>query len=164
MPDGQRRFDSDETALLSLARSQALGRDYNRALRSFQSAIVELAFPGETPVQPQYLSHYGIALAMASGRCEEGRRLCERSIQLEPYEPEHYLNLARIHFESGNHAAAILACEEGLSICPQDPLLTQERKALDRRKGSFFPMLPRNHPLNRCVGMFLRSPRTSSGS
>ena len=152
-------FDTDETALLRLARSQALGRDYQRALRSFQRAISELAFPGEAPVQPQYLSHYGIALAMASGRREEGRRLCERSIQLEPYEPEHYLNLARIHFTAGNHAAAILACDEGLSICPQDPFLTQERDAMDRRVASFFRLLPRSHPLNRCVGLFLRAAR-----
>jgi tetratricopeptide (TPR) repeat protein len=157
-------LDTDDTALLSLARSQSLGGDYSRALHSFQRAIIELAFPGETPVQPQYLSHYGIALAMASGRCEEGRRLCERSIQLEPYEPEHYLNLARIHFGSGNRAAAILACEEGLSICPQDPLLTQERDAMNRRKGSFFRLLPRNHPLNRCIGRFRRAPRTSGQS
>ena len=153
-------FDTDETALLSLARTQALGRDYPRALRSFQRAISELGFPGETPVQPQYLSHYGIALAMASGRHEEGRRLCERSIQLEPYEPEHYLNLARIHFTAGDRAAAILACDDGLSICPQDPLLTQERDAMDRRRASLFSLLPRSHPLNRCVGRFLRVTRS----
>lgn len=157
-------FDTDETTMLILARSQALGRDYSRALRSFQRAISELAFPGETPVQPQYLSHYGIALAMASGRREEGRRLCERSIQLEPYEPEHYLNLARIHFTAGDRAAAIMACDEGLSICPQDPLLTQERVAMDRRQAAFFRLLPRSHPLNRCVGRFLRVPRSAGRS
>ena len=157
-------FDCDGTGLLSLARNQALGRDYVTALRNFQRAISEAPFPGETLVHPQYLSHYALSLAMASGRREEGRRLCERSIQLEPYEPEHYLNLARIHLGMGNRAAAILACEKGLSICPQHPLLTQERDALDRRRTSFFSVLPRHHPLNRCVGRFLRATRNSGRS
>jgi tetratricopeptide (TPR) repeat protein len=157
-------FDTDGAALLSLARSQALERDYNAALRSFQRAISEIAFLGETLVHPQYLSHYGISLAMASGRREEGRRLCERSIQLEPYEPEHYLNLARIHLGTGNRTAAILACEEGLAICPQDSLLAQELDAMERRKAAVFPLLPRDHPLNRCVGRFLRSARSPRSS
>ena len=157
-------FDASETALLSLARNQALGREYVTALRNFQRVISEAPFPGETLVAPQYLSHYAISLAMASGRREEGRRLCERSIQLEPYEPEHYLNLARIHLGTGNRAAAILACEEGLSICPQHPLLTLERDAMERRRTSFLPGLPRDHPLNRCVGRFLRAVRSPGRS
>src|SRR5262245_35167169 len=152
-------FDTDGKALLTLARNQALGRDYVTALRSFQQDISEIPFPGETLVNPQYLSHYGISLAMATGRREEGRRLCERSIQLEPYEPAHYLNLARIHLGAGNRAAAFRACEEGLSVGPRHPLLARAREARDRRRARIIPLLPRDHPLNRCVGRFLRGAR-----
>jgi len=141
--------------LLGNARRQILAKDYISALRSFQRAIADMAFDGETVVQPQFLSHYGAALAMASGKRDEGRRLCERSIQLEPYEPEHYLNLARIHQSAGNRRAAFGAFDRGLAISPEHPLLLKERTSMDRRTALAVPSLHRDHPLNRCLGKLL---------
>jgi len=150
-------FDTEGTDLLSQARLQALGRDYVSALRTFQRAFQDKAFEGDIAVHPQSLSHYGVTLAVASERREEGLRLCERSIQLEPYEAEHYLNLARIHVVAGNRAAAFGALDRGLSVSPEHPLLLHERGSLDRRRFLFFSSLPREHPLNRCVGRLLRA-------
>ena len=146
------RMGSD---LLGNARRQILAKDYGSALRSFQRALADMEFEGVSVVHPQFLSHYGVALALASGKRDEGRRLCERSIQLEPYEPEHYLNLARIHQSAGNRRAAFSAFERGLAISPEHPLLLQERKYLDRRKPLALPSLHRDHPLNRCLGRLL---------
>ena len=148
-------LDTPGTDLLGRARRQILAKDYTSGLRSFQRALSEMAFEGEMAVHPQFLSHYGAALAMASGRREEGRRLCERSIQLEPYEPEHFLNLARIHQVCGNRAAAFSAFDRGLAISPEHPQLRQERRSLDRRKILALPALPRNHPFNRCLGRLM---------
>lgn len=148
-------LDMRGTDLLGSARQQILAKEYSSALRSFQRALADMAFEGETVVQPQFLSHYGVALALASGKRDEGRRLCERSIQLEPYEPEHFLNLARIHQSSGNRSAAFGALDRGLAISPEHPLLLQERKSMDRRRPLIVPSLHRDHPLNRCLGRLL---------
>ena len=156
-------FDTHHRELLGEGRRQILQRDYASALRSFQKVLADISSEGDPGVTPQFLSHYGAALALASGKREEGRRLCERSIQLEPYEHEHYLNLARIHLASGNRRLALAALEQGLIICPGHPLLLQERRAAERRASRVFPSLSRDHPLNRCLGkllhlMGLRSP------
>ena len=141
--------------ILANARQQILAKEYWLVLRSFQRALADMVFEGETAVQPQFLSHYGVALAMASGKREEGRRLCERSIQLEPYEPEHFLNLARIHQSAGNRRAAFGAFDRGLAISPEHPQLLHERQAMDRRRPLALPSLHRDHPLNRCLGRLL---------
>src|SRR5262245_53352893 len=107
-------MDSEGLDLLRLGRKQALRRDYPEALRSFQRASRLLAFHGEILVHPQFLSHYAASLAGAAGRMEEGRRLCERSIQLEPYEPEHYLNLGLILEMAGHRSEALEAFSRGL--------------------------------------------------
>jgi tetratricopeptide (TPR) repeat protein len=157
-------FDMTGTDLLANARRQILAKEYSSALRSFQRALADMAFEGETAVQPQFLSHYGVALAMAAGKRDEGRRLCERSIQLEPYEPEHFLNLARIHQSAGNRRAAFGAFDRGLAISPEHPQLLQERTAMDRRRPLALPSLHRDHPLNRCLSRLLALPGLRSRS
>ena len=157
-------FDADGLDLLRLGRKQALKREYAEALRSFQRALQVLTFDGELPVHPQYLSHYGVALAGAAGRAEEGRRLCNRSIQLEPYEPEHYLNLGLVLRMIGNRKEALAAFARGLSIRPGHPDLMEAMRTSERRRGTPFPFLPRAHPLNRCLGKLLRSARPATRS
>ncbi len=147
-------FDDDGRGLLGLGRQYSLRREYAEALRSFQQALQILAFDGDLVLQPQFLSHYGAALA-AAGREEEGRRLCERSIQLEPYEPEHHLNLGRVHLMAGDPGAAFRDFNRGLAIRPEHPFLLAERTRLERRRLLPLPSLPRSHLLNRCLGKIL---------
>ncbi len=143
-------FDVDDRDLLALGRNCCLNGNYTEALGVFRQAFQSLASEGGTAVRPEYLSHYGVAVA-ASGRTDEGRRFCERSIQLEPYEPEHYLNLGLVHQMAGHRSAAFGAFERGLAIRPDHPSLLAERKKLDRRRALPIPTLSREHFLNRCV-------------
>jgi len=147
-------FDTQHRELMAQGRRLILQRDYESALRSFQKVLSDDSTE-EPTVTPQFLSHYGAALAMASGKRDEGRRMCERSIQLEPYEHEHYLNLARIHLAAGNRRLALAALERGLGICADHPMLLQERRSMERRSVPVFPGLSRGHPLNRCLGKLL---------
>jgi len=148
-------FDVEGLDHLRLGRKLALQQEYPGALQSFQRAFQVLAFDGDLAVQPQYLSHYGASLAGAAGRTQEGRRLCERSIQLEPYEPEHYLNLGLVLAMGGKRREALAAFNSGLSIHPDHPGLRAEVRRMERRRSVPFPSLPREHLLNRCLGKLL---------
>jgi len=148
-------IDTEGLDHLRLGRKLALAREYPEALQSFQRASQVLVFDGELAVHPQYLSHYGASLAGAAGRTEEGRRLCERSIQLEPYEPEHYLNLGLVLAMAGHRSQALAAYTRGLSIRPDHPRLQAEFGKAERRRCLPFPALPRHHLLNRCLGKLL---------
>ncbi len=145
-------FDAEGLDHLRLGRKLALAQEYPEALQSFQRATQVLVFDGELAVHPQFLSHYGASLAGAAGRTEEGRRLCERSIQLEPYEPEHYLNLGLVLGMAGHRSEALAAFSKGLTIRPDHPGLQAELGKSERRRCVPFPFLPRQHVLNRCFG------------
>jgi len=147
-------FDVDDRDLLALGRNFCLSRNYAEALSVFRQAFQTLASEGGIAIRPEYLSHYGVAVA-ASGRTEEGRGLCERSIQLEPYEPEHYLNLGLVHEMAGHPSAAFGALERGLAVRPDHPSLLAERRKLDRRRALPIPSLAREHLLNRCIAKLL---------
>jgi tetratricopeptide (TPR) repeat protein len=151
---GVRMFDAEDRDLLATGRSWCLQKNYREALRAFQDAFELLTSHDESVIGPQFLSHYGAAVA-AGGRREEGRKLCERSIQLEPYEPEHYLNLGRVHRMAGDLSAAFRAFDRGLAILPDHPSLRAEKAELERRRFHPIPSLSRNHPLNRCLGKIL---------
>jgi len=148
-------FDVEGLDHLRLGRKLALQQEYPGALQSFQRAFQVMAFDGDLSVQPQYLSHYGASLAGAAGRTQEGRRFCERSIQLEPYEPEHYLNLGLVLAMAGRRREALAAFARGLSVCPDHPALRAEIGKMERRRFVPFPGLPREHLLNRCLGKLL---------
>jgi tetratricopeptide (TPR) repeat protein len=156
---GDRMFDAEGLDLLQLARKQVLKGDYAEALRSFQLALQLLVFDGNLAVHPQYLSHYGVALAGSAGKIEEGRRLCERSIQLEPYEPEHYLNLGVVLQMRGDQAGALTAFSRGLAVRSDHPDLLERIRTAERRRTVLFPALPRNHVLNRCLGRIIAARR-----
>ncbi len=157
-------FDAEGLDHLRLGRKLALAQEYPEALQSFQRASQALALDGELALHPQYLSHYGASLAGAAGRTEEGRRLCERSIQLEPYEPEHYLNLGLVLAMAGQRSEALAAFTRGLSIRPDHPGLQAEIGKAERRRSVPFPALPRHHPLNRCLGKLLSVARVGGRS
>lgn len=147
-------FDAEYRDLLALGRDCCLNRNYAEALGVFRQAFQTLASEGGIAVRPEYLSHYGVAIA-SSGRTDEGRRLCERSIQLEPYEPEHYLNLGLVHQMAGQRSAALAALERGLVIHSDHPSLLAEKRKLDRRRALPIPSLSRGHLLNRCIAKLL---------
>lgn len=144
-------FDAESNELLNLGRQHSLRRNYPEALKSFEQALHGSTFAGGLILAPQFLSHYGAALA-STGRMEEGHRFCERSIQLEPYEPEHYLNLGLVRWMSGEAREAFQAFDQGLSLYPDHPGLISEKRRLERRGARFFPSLHRNHLLNHFLG------------
>ena len=148
-------FDAEGLDHLRLGRKLALQQEYLGALQSFQRAFQVMAFDGDIAVQPQYLSHYGASLAGAAGRTQEGRRFCERSIQLEPYEPEHYLNLGLVQAMAGHRREALATFARGLSVCPDHPALRAGIGKMERRRFVPIPGLPREHMLNRCLGKLL---------
>jgi tetratricopeptide (TPR) repeat protein len=148
-------FDSEGRELLTLGRMQSLKKRYAEAYRSFQAALEITPLDGAPVLHPQYLSHYAAALAATTDRFAEARRLCERSIQLEPYEPEHHLNLGLVHLMAGDRGAAFTAFNRGLAIRPDHPVLLDERHRLERRRFVPVPGLPRGHLINRCLGKLL---------
>jgi len=103
--------------------------------------------------EPQHLSYHGLLVALTEGKLEEGRRLCERALGAAAYDPEMYLNLARVHFRAGQKTNAVEVLRKGLRVDADDPTLRRELQKVNPRAAPTFDFLTRDHPVNRYLGL-----------
>ncbi|NJL29834.1 MAG: hypothetical protein HC897_19055 [Thermoanaerobaculia bacterium] len=99
-----------------------------------------------------FYSYMGFGLARNLGQLDRGLKLCHRAIELEFYQPDNYLNLARTQLLSKNRGGAVQAVEQGLQIDPNHPELLELQQALGARRAAVIPFFSRHNPLNRFLG------------
>lgn len=104
----------------------------------------------------RYASWYGLCLALVDRRFNKGLELCRGAVKEEFFNPELYLNLARVHLAFGFKAEALRYLRRGLMIDPASTLIRNELDRLGRRQQPVLRFLPRRHPLNRLLGRFRR--------
>ena len=104
---------------------------------------------------PVWYSYMGYCVAKERGQFRKGVDLCLISIGKEPGNPDHYLNLGRVHLVSGNKEEALRIFREGMGKGGNDELL-RKLAILGMRKPPVFLSLPRGNPLNKYLGLLLR--------
>lgn len=136
---------------LPLARALARCRQ-----EEWEEGLVQLArlvddFPG-TAFPGLYYSYLGYGVARCQGQVKEGIRLCRHAVKQEFYQPENYLNLARVQLLAGNRRAACDAVERGLRIDATFEPLLRLRQEFGLRRPPVIPFLDRRNPLNQLLG------------
>ena len=138
--------------------------DYLRALTIFLDV-----FGGEEPPSPMLssktatgLSHFGLCLALIQKKFKPAIDLCKRAIELQFYNVDHYVNLARVYVAAGNRKKAIEAVEQGLKLHAEDETLLEVRKQLGVRAKPPVPFLDRAHPINVTLGQARHAKKVSS--
>ena len=132
---------------------QALeAKGFLESLAYFESALNLEEKSGNPAPRMKYLSYYGLALSLASGRTAEAIDMCERALSVEFYNPDLYLNAARVYLASGDRKKAHRAVCQGLRIEKRHPNLIALLKVMGMRKRPLFRFLPRTHVLNRMTG------------
>jgi hypothetical protein len=76
-------------------------------------------------------------------------------MKLEPAQAVHYLNLGRVHLAAGQKAAAIRTLRKGLRFGRSRSII-QELKKLGIRKAPVVASLPRDHPVNKHLGLLFK--------
>jgi hypothetical protein len=71
---------------------------------------------------------------------------------VEFYNPDLYLNVAKVYMAAGERRRAHKALCQGLRIEKGHPGLIAEMKRMGVRRRPLFGFLPRNHVLNRFTG------------
>ena len=105
-----------------------------------------------SPQEPAYRSAYALGLALIRGQFLGAVELARGAVREEFYNPELYLNLARIYEAFGFKAEAIRYLKRGLMVDPEAGTL---RHMLDRfgvRRRPPLRFLPREHIVNRVLG------------
>ncbi|WP_246329808.1 tetratricopeptide repeat protein [Geomonas limicola] len=101
-----------------------------------------------------WYSYLGYCVAKERGQVRKGVELCGSALQQEPENPIHFLNLARVHLVAGKKVEALQALREGMNCGGNAEILSLLEK-IGTRKPPVFSFLPRNHALNRVVGLVL---------
>ncbi|MFQ5700670.1 MAG: tetratricopeptide repeat protein [Acidobacteriota bacterium] len=128
-------------------------RRYLEGLAYFESALnLEERMGISSAGRVRYLSYYGLALSLAAGRTEDAIEMCKRAVAVEFYNPDLYLNLARVYLSAGELRKAHRATVRGLHLEGRHPGLLAIRKRMGMRRRPAFTFLPRRHVLNRLTG------------
>jgi hypothetical protein len=97
-------------------------------------------------------SYYGLCLGLVERRFEESVELCQSAAQQEFFNPDLYLNLARLHLGFGFKVEGVRYLRRGLMIDPGNLAILDMLQSLGDRRLPVLGFLPRKHPVNRWLG------------
>jgi predicted Zn-dependent protease len=142
-------MDARERALVF----ESAMEDYRAGLNGVASrSLRQLVEDGSR--DPLHLSYCGLLWALTERRIEESVDLCRRAVDADGRRSsELYWNLAQVLALGSRRREAIDALSEGLRVHPDEVRLRQELQHLVPRAKPAIRRLPRNHPLNKYLGM-----------
>jgi predicted Zn-dependent protease len=140
---------ADAAACFERARERLEKKDTLAALALLERAHV-LA-----PDEPRVRSWLGLLLAQERGQLQRGQELCTAALAQDSSEPEHFMNLARVHLKLGKKCEAIDVLRSGMRQHPNSEILDGALMSLGIRKPVPFGSLQRAHPLNKYTGLLL---------
>jgi tetratricopeptide (TPR) repeat protein len=139
---------NEEAAQLVAKGREALVHDHDYlALTCFEQAI-------RLEWTPLACSSLAFCMAKVRGHYNEAILLARKALDIEPDNPVHYKNLGRILLLSGDNEQGIQMLRQGLQYGERLSIV-QELEKLGIRKPPIFKSLPRSHPINKCLGLFL---------
>ena len=118
------------------------------------------------PDDPFILSYFGCLQALVDKRYRTGIETCKKALALikksetfgeEMLYPVFYLNLGRAYVAAGKKKDALETFSKGLKYDNTNRDLQKEVRALGNRKAAPVPFLDRSNPINKYIGMILRT-------
>lgn len=137
----------DAEKLTSRALSAFSAGEFSSALAQFERVL-------KIADNPQLHSYLGFCIAKERGQVKKGAELCLASLEHEPQNPVHYLNLARVHQVAGNKPQAMEVLRKGMGVGGSEEIVTLLGK-LGTRKPPPLSFLSRDHFLNKWFGIAL---------
>jgi tetratricopeptide (TPR) repeat protein len=139
---------NEEAEKLVAKGQEALANDHEYlALTCFEQAI-------RLEWTPLACSCLAFCMAKVRGKYLEATQLARKALDMEPENPVLYKNLGRILLLAGDNDQGIQMLRQGLRYGEQISIV-QELEKLGIRKPPLFKSLPRCHPLNKYLGLFL---------
>ena len=118
-------------------------------------ALFHLESAGRSASTPRLNSYLGYCLAKERREFKRAADLCLEALQQEPAQAVHYLNLGRVYLAAGQKAAAIRALRKGIKFGKSRSII-EELVKLGIRKAPVVASLPRNHPVNKHLGLLFK--------
>jgi len=125
------------------------------------------------PDEPLILSYYGCFQALVDKKYRSGVETCKKAITMlrqkgvfeeDLLYPVFYLNLGRAYLSAGKKLDAIEAYTRGLKYDNSNTELRRELRGLGLRKAPPVPFLDRSNPINKYIGLILRTVTKNPGN
>jgi tetratricopeptide (TPR) repeat protein len=100
----------------------------------------------------RYRSAYGLCVGLVERRFNKAIELCGSAVKEEFFNPDLYMNLARVHLAFGFKAEGLRYLRRALMIDPANATVQGELRRLGQRRRPVLGFLPRRHLLNRWLG------------
>lgn len=97
-------------------------------------------------------SYYAFCIALLEKNYSDALKITANALEQEFYNPDIFLNTARIYIIKGNKKMAIQAIRKGLSVNPGHSGLIMQIKKLGVRQKPFMPFLSRTNFINIVAG------------
>jgi tetratricopeptide (TPR) repeat protein len=104
------------------------------------------------PQSARFRSAYALGLALVKGQFLGAVELARAAVRQEFYNPDLYLNLARIYLTFDCRAEAVRYLRRGLMVDPESDRLRRKLGDLGIRRRPPIRFLPRGHLFNRLIG------------
>lgn len=101
---------------------------------------------------PVARSALGYCIARERQQYQKALTLCREAMTENPVDPRHYYHLGRIYLLTRQKSQAITAFRRGLKHQRYQPIIDELRR-LGVRKPPVFSSLPRDHVLNKSLGI-----------
>ena len=102
-----------------------------------------------------------MCLALIQKKYRPAIELCRRALDLEFYNGDHYVNMARVYLAAGQRRKALDIAESGLKLLPDHADLQRVRRSLGVRARPAVPFLNRSHPINVSLGQARHAKKAS---
>lgn len=137
--------------LVQLGVAAARDGQYERGLIFLAEAYRHLGREHQRLSAP-LLSHYGVCLALHRGRIKEAAEFCTFGVEKDRFNPDAYLNMARVWLAGRSRRKAVDAVERGLALDRHHRGLLEIQKQIGVRHVPVLPFLHRDNPLNVSLG------------
>ena len=132
---------------------------FGRALEALSAgetpaALAHLERAYKLQENPAWLSYLGFCIAKERGQVRKGSAHCDAALKVEPDNPVHYLNLAKVQLIAGKKPEALDTLRKGMGH-GGTPEIAALLAQLGKRKPPVLSFLPRDHFLNKYLGMIL---------
>jgi tetratricopeptide (TPR) repeat protein len=106
----------------------------------------------EDRAHAQVRSYYGLTLGLARRRYQEALDLCQSAVKQEFFNPELYVNVARLNLAFGFKAESLRYLRRARMIDPGNAAINRMLDELGPRATPVLSFLPRRHLVNRWLG------------
>lgn len=125
---------------------------YHEALAPLEQALSYSVEEPDAPFLRAMRSFYGLTIAITRRDLRRGRKLCEEAVLQGEFDPDVYLNLARVYLRANRKDLAAETIKTAAKLAPRNPSIRRLCEEIGIRREPVFTFLPRGNPLNKIAG------------